>query len=264
MGDFMKRFINNIKKYFKYAIYSARADLKSEVAGSYLNWLWWILDPLCFMMIYIFVASVVFKSSEPYFPVFIFIALTVWDFFNKTVNASVKIVSNNRGIVTKIYIPKYILIMQKTFVNLFKMFISWCLVFCLILIFKVPFHMTFLYFFPLMIILYLVTFGISTILLHYGIFVEDLANVTSLALRLLFYLSGIFYNLATKVPTPYNKILLRCNPVAYIINAFRNIFLHAKAPSILMMGGWFIAGLILVGIGVHIVHKYENSYAKVI
>lgn len=260
----MKRFINNIKKYFKYAIYSARADLKSEVAGSYLNWLWWILDPLCFMMIYIFVAAIVFKSSEPYFPVFIFIGLTVWDFFNKTVNSSVKIVSNNRGIVTKIYIPKYILIMQKTFVNLFKMSISWALVFILMIIFKVPLTINFLWFIPLLVVLYLVTFGISCILLHYGIFVEDLANVTSLALRLVFYMSGIFYNLATKVPEPFNKILLRCNPVAYIINAFRNIFLYGKNPSLIMVGGWTIAGIILIAIGIHIIHKYENSYAKVI
>lgn len=260
----MKRFINNIKKYFKYAIYSARADLKSEVAGSYLNWLWWILDPLCFMMIYIFIASVIFKSSEPYFPVFIFIGLTVWDFFNKTVNASVKIVSNNRAIVTKVYIPKYILILQKSFVNLFKMFISWGLVFILMLVFKVPFSWTFLWFLPILLIIYIITFGISMILLHYGIFVEDLANVTSLTLRLVFYLSGIFYNLSTKVPHPFNKLLLRLNPVAYIINAFRSIFLKGHAPSLIMMGGWFLIGCILTSIGVHIIHKYENSYAKVI
>ena len=31
----MKRFFNNIKKYFKYSIYSAKAELKSEVADSY-------------------------------------------------------------------------------------------------------------------------------------------------------------------------------------------------------------------------------------
>ena len=260
----MKRFLNNIKKYFKYAVYSARADLKSEVAGSYLNWLWWILDPLCFMMIYIFVAGVVFKSSEPYFPVFIFVGLTVWDFFNKTVNASVKIVSNNRAIVTKIYIPKYILILQKSFVNLFKMFISWLLVFALMIIFKVPFTMTFLWFFPLLLIIYLVTFGISCILLHYGIFVEDLANVTSLTLRLVFYLSGIFYHIGTRVPQPYNTILLRFNPVAFIINSYRNILIYDKMPSLVMMGAWFVAGIILTAIGVHIIHKYENSYAKVI
>ena len=260
----MKRFMNNIRRYFKYAVYSAKADLKSEVAGSYLNWLWWILDPLCFMMIYIFIGAVVFNSSEPYFPVFIFIGLTIWDFFNKTVNTSVKIVSNNRAIVTKIYIPKYILILQKTFVNLFKMSISWILVFVLMLIFNVPITINFLWFIPLLLIIYIITFGVACILLHYGIFVEDLANVTSLALRLLFYMSGIFYNLATKVPEPFNSILLRCNPVAYIINALRTIFLRGQAPSLIMMGGWFIAGIILVAIGIHIIHKYENSYAKVI
>lgn len=264
MGDIMKRFRDNIKKYFKYAVYSARADLKSEVAGSYLNWLWWILDPLCFMMIYIFIAGVIFRSAEPYFPVFIFIGLTVWDFFNKTVNASVKIVSNNRAIVTKVYIPKYILILQKTFVSLFKMAISWGLVFGLMIIYKVPININFLWFIPLLLIIYVVTFGIATILLHFGIFVEDLANVTTLTLRMVFYLSGIFFNLATRVPAPFNHILLRLNPVAYIINAFRTIFLKGHAPSLLMMGGWFTAGLILTAIGIHIIHKYENSYAKVI
>ena len=49
-----KRFRNDMKKYWKYAIYSSKAQLKSEIANSYLNWLWWILDPLCFMMIYVF------------------------------------------------------------------------------------------------------------------------------------------------------------------------------------------------------------------
>ena len=134
----MKKFINNIKRYYKYAIYSAKADLKAEVAGSYLNWLWWILDPLCFMLIYMFIAEVVFKSKVAYFPVFVFIGLTAWDYFNKNVTASVKIVNNNRAIVSKIYIPKYILILQKSFVLLFKMFISWILVAILMLLFRVP------------------------------------------------------------------------------------------------------------------------------
>jgi len=260
----MKRFIYNIKRYFKYAVYSARADLKAEVAGSYLNWLWWILDPLCFMMIYIFIASVIFKSSEPYFPVYIFIGLTTWDYFNKNINASVKLVGNNRGIVTKIYIPKYILVLQKSFVNLFKMAISWGLVFILMIIFRVPLSINFLYFIPILIVLYIVTFGFSLILLHFGIFVEDLGNVTSLALRFVFYLSGIFYNISTKVPAPFNKLLIIFNPAAYIINAFRTIFLYGKAPSLIMLGGWFLVGLIVTMIGIHIIHKYENSYAKVI
>ena len=46
-----KRFRDDMKKYWKYAIYSSKAQLKAEVANSYLNWLWWVLDPLCFMLL---------------------------------------------------------------------------------------------------------------------------------------------------------------------------------------------------------------------
>ena len=40
------RFISDMKKYFRFSLFSARAQLKTEVANSYLNWVWWVLDPL--------------------------------------------------------------------------------------------------------------------------------------------------------------------------------------------------------------------------
>lgn len=260
----MNRFITNIKKYFKYAVYSAKADLKSEVAGSHLNWLWWVLDPLCFMLIYMFIATVVFKSSEPNFPVFVFVGLTAWDYFNRNISASVRIVANNKAIVSKIYIPKYILLLQKSFVNMFKMAISWILILILMIFFHVPFTLNLLYIIPIMIIFYIFTFGFCCILLHFGIFVEDLANVTSLVLRLVFYLSGIFYRISTRVPKPYNTILLCGNPVALVIDSFRKVIIYAEAPSFLMLGLWFFIGILVTIVGIWIIHRYENSYAKVI
>jgi teichoic acid transport system permease protein len=170
----MIKFINNVKKYYNYAVYSAKSELKSEVADSYLNWLWWILDPLAFMLIYTFIVTIVFKSNEQYFPVFVLIGLTTWNFFNSMITSSVKIVNTNRQIVSKIYLPKYILILSKSFVLLFKMFISFILIILMMLIMQVPFSLTILQFVPILIVLYVITFGISTILLHFGIFVEDL------------------------------------------------------------------------------------------
>ena len=184
----MKRFVNNVKKYWNYSLYAAKAELKAEVANSYLNWLWWILDPLAFMVIYVFMVQIVFKTCEPFFPVFVFIGLTCWNYFNTSISGSVKLVSSNKAIVTKVYVPKYILLLVKSFKNLFKMAISWALVIVLMLIFKVQFHTTMFYWFLIIPVLFVVTFGISTILLHFGIFVEDLFNVTNIVLKLLFYL----------------------------------------------------------------------------
>ena len=60
----LNRFIKDMKKHYKYAIYSAKAELKAEVAGSYLNWIWWILEPICFMFIYALIFGYVYKRQS--------------------------------------------------------------------------------------------------------------------------------------------------------------------------------------------------------
>lgn len=74
------RFFKEIKQYWGFAVYAAKSDLSAEVANSYLNWLWWVLEPLASMIIYTIVFGVVFKTNEQYFPVFVFIGITMWDF----------------------------------------------------------------------------------------------------------------------------------------------------------------------------------------
>ena len=263
MGDEMKKFFQDIKKYFRYMIYSTKSNLKTEVANSYLNWLWWILDPLCFMLVYTFIVEIVFKTKEENLPVFVLIGLTAWNFFNITVNSSVKLIANNKSIVTKVYIPKYILLLIKMFTNLFKMFISWGLILIMMLIFKVPYTVYMLQFLPVLIVLFILSFGIACILMHFGVFVEDLSNVMTILLKLTFYLSGIFYAISTRVPSPYNRILLNLNPVAFIIDSFRKTFLNAHLVNYRMLGLWLIVGIILSIIGIKTIQKYENSYAKV-
>ena len=79
------------EKYWKYTLYAAKSQLKTEVANSYLNWIWWVLEPFCFMLIYAFIFGVVFEAREQYFPAFIFIGITAWDFFNRCLTQSVKL-----------------------------------------------------------------------------------------------------------------------------------------------------------------------------
>ncbi len=259
----MKKFIEDIKKYYKYIIYATKSNLKTEVANSYLNWLWWILDPLCFMLVYAFIVEIVFKTKEVCFPVFVLIGLTVWNFFNMNVNSSVKLISNNKAIVDKVYIPKYILTFVKMFTNLFKMMISWALILIMMLFFKVPYTLYLLQFLPVLIVLFTLSFGISSLLMHFGVFIEDLNNVMTIVLKLVFYMSGIFYAIPTRIPAPFNSILLNFNPIALIIDSFRKMFIYQSIVDFKMLLLWFVVGLILSFIGIKTVQKYENSYAKV-
>lgn len=266
----MIKFLKNIKKYYKYALYQAKAELKAEVANSYLNWIWWILDPLFFMIIYSFVVQVVFGNNQKYFPVFVFAALTCWDFFNRMISGSVKLVVNNRTVITRVYIPKYILLLSKSFTYLFKYFISFSLLLILMLFFRVSFSWSILWAIPITFVLYVVSFGIASILMHFGVYVDDLANFTNIVLRFLFYLSGIFYDIKSRLELKkiwglkLSYVLLRYNPIANIIYEMRVALLDGGTPSIKWLVAWLIIGLILTIIGVNTIHEYENSYAKVI
>jgi ABC-type polysaccharide/polyol phosphate export permease len=260
----MKRIFKDIKRYSGYMIYSAGAELRTEVANSYLNWFWWILDPLLLMMVYTLMVKVIFHTQEPYFPLFVFIGLTVWGVFNKVVKSSVKLVKSNKGIVSKIYMPKYILIVVKLFINFFKMSISFGLIFVMLIVYKITLTFNILYIFPLLILLFIVTFGFGSILMHFGIFVEDLSNVIDVLLRLVFYMSGVFFSINTRVPAPYSDIMLKLNPIAYIIDEFRNVLLFGQSINFGIYFIWLAIGLVLSYIGIRTIYKYENSYAKVI
>lgn len=260
----LKLFFNNIKKYHKYAIRSAKAELKSEVSDSYLNWLWWVIEPVCFMIIYTFVFGYIFKNNQPYFASFVFIGLTAWEFFNRMITGSVQLITNNRDLVTKVYIPKYILLLSKSYTYLFKMIISLLISFGLMVAQGVPFTPYVLLIIPTLIVLYVFTFGLGMILMHLGVLLNDLANLTRILLRMVFYLSGVFYNIRVRLDGTLQYVLLRANPAAFLMDELRKVLLEAQLPSFEGLAFWLVIGIVLNIIGITIIHKNENSYAKVI
>ena len=260
----MKKFIANVKRYKSYMIYSAKATLKGEVAGSRLNWLWWILDPFLFMLVYTFMALVVFGKGEPYFPIFVFIGLNMYDFFNRTVTRSVRAIKRNKGVISKVYLPKYVLVLTTMLVNGFKMCVAFVLVVLMIPIYRVPITWHVIELVPVFITLLLFTFGCSCIVMNVGVFFSDLANVITVLLRLVFYMSGIFYNILNRVPAPYDNVLLTVNPMALLIQSARNCVIYQTHPYYALLGAWFLVSVVLCIVGVRMIAKYENSYVKVI
>ena len=270
------RFFDDVKAYVHYAIYSAKAELKAEVSNSYLNCLWWILDPLLFMLVYSFVVSIVFGSSEDNLLVFVFIGLTLWTFFSKVLTASVDLVVKRKSIITRIYVPKFVFLFSKMFVHFFKMCISLILVFILMIISGVPFTWQIFNLIPIFITLSVVCFGFSTILMHLGVFVGDFKNIVTVVLKLFFYMSGVFYSIEGRIAASLKRffseeisnsvgfMLLKVNPIAFLIDQTRTILIDGTNPDYLLISVWLVIGLILSVIGINLIYKYENTYVKVI
>ena len=171
----MKKFMGDIRKYWQYTVYAAKTDLKAEVANSYLNRLWWLLEPFFNMLVYVLVFGKVMGNSIQNYATFVFSALLMWNFFNKTINYSVKLVRNNKDIVTKVYLPKFILLISNMILNMFKLFFSLTVLAVMLIVFKVHIGINVLWVLPAYVVMILLAFGGGMIFLHFGVYVDDLS-----------------------------------------------------------------------------------------
>lgn len=258
----MIRFFKDVKKYWRYILHSTQAQLKNEVAGSFLNWLWWILDPLLFMLVYTFVFTIVFGKKQEYLCAFIFIGYTTWTFFNRSVLASVKTIKKYQPVLSKVYLPKFILLITNIMVQGFKMLVGYGLIFIAMALYHVPLTYHIIWMIPYFMLWGLYTFGLSCIFLHCGVYVEDLSNIVNVLLRLLFYLTGIFYNPEKQLEGFARYALIHFNPSCFMVTELRNMMLYGKGPTLSWFCFWLVVAVVLCVIGVKLIYKYERRYVK--
>ena len=145
----------------------------------------------------------------------------------------------------------------------FKLLISFGIVALMMLINWVPVSWNILFVIPILITLMLITFGCSCFLLHFGVYVEDMANVVNIVLRVVFYMTGIFYNIEKRI-AGWGTYLNSYNPMAYLLTSMRGAVMYSTTPVIWLLCLWFAVGLILSILGVRRIYKEENSYVKAI
>ena len=260
----IRRFLKDIREYRTLSVYLARTGLKAEVANSYLNWIWWVLEPLASMLVYYAIFVRVLGRSQPYYLAFVYTGTLIWSYFDRCMQFAVQSIRLNRDIVTKTYVPKPVFIVSNMLFNSFKMLISVGLLIIVLILQRVPVRWTMLYAVPLTLVLQLLTFGCGLIFLHFGVFVDDLVHAVRIAMHILFYLTGVFYDLETLLPAPWGGVLTRVNPLACIIRNMRQCLLAGAALDWLSLLCWTLLGFCVCALGLKLCYKYENTYVKVI
>lgn len=260
----MKRILSDFKKYGGYTVYAAKSQLRAEVANSKLNWIWWVLEPFCFMLVYSFVFGVIFNAAEPHHGLFIFVGLSAWQFFSRCVKHSVGLIKKRRQIIAKVYLPKYMLVLQEVMVDGFKMLICMVISAAMVVYYRVGFTKQIFMLVPVLSVLILFSFGVSCFVMHAGVYLDDLTNIIDIFMRFLVYFVGVFYSIPKRIPSPYSDYLSRWNPMAFIVNSVRNILIYHTPVDYSMLVFWGIVSLLLCYTGVQLIYKNENSYIKVV
>jgi len=214
----------------------AKRDFKERYVGTGLGQLWYILSPIITIFIYTVIFSDFMKmklsiiDNSYAYSIHLIPALLAWTTFSTILMRLNTSFFEKANLIKKINVPMYTFQLAIVLTELFLFFISIALGIGFLLIVDQPVTLTFLWMIPLMLLQTLFSLGLGVILSLFTPFFKDLKEAIPIIVQLWFWMTPIIYMkemLSHKYP-----FLLTYNPFFYFADAYQDIFLYSKAPSL--------------------------------
>lgn len=235
-------------------------DFKVRYRNSILGFLWSLLNPLAYMAILTLVFQFLLRVNIPNFAPWILIGLLVWRFFSIGTSQGLFSILGNASLVSKVYLPRYILVLSNNMANLVGATLEFLVLLPLLLLLGVDLT-PYALFLPVVLILeFLLVFGISLSLSSLNLKYRDFYQLWDIALQLGFFLSPIVYS-ADLIPTRF-KFLYSLNPVTRLIESARDIFLIHQLPSLFDNAVIISSIAVFLFVGFAIFRSLEGRFAE--
>ena len=256
--------IQRIKNIYAYRdmIYSlVRRELRGRYKGSVLGFLWTYINPLCQVIVYSAVFSVIFRVEIEKFYLYLIIGMMPWTFFSSSVQGGSTCIRAQSDMVKKIYFPREVIpiaYVTSAFVN---MLLSFIIVFLAVLISGFGFKLQALIYLPLiMVIEYLFALGIAFIVSSITVYFRDLEQIVGVIMMAWIYITPIMYNMEY-IPEQYRPLIV-LNPMTPIVEVYHQILYYRMIPTtnyLLLAGG---ASLAVFVVGFLVFTKLDKNFAE--
>ncbi|EUJ18707.1 ABC transporter permease [Listeria aquatica] len=226
--EVLKEQVKHTPMMFRIARYEDRASYQSH----YLGILWEVLNPLIQVAIYFLVFGYGFRGSQMIagnvsFLEWMLAGIVPWFFINSVVLQGTNSIFNKINMVSKMNFPMSILPSITIVSNLMSFVVMLVIMLGIFLLKGTPitiYWFQFIYYFIAM-IFFLFAFSLfnATVM----ILIRDYNLALQSVMRVLFYLTGIVWNIPSLLPH-WAANLLQLNPFMYLVNGFRDSFLMNK------------------------------------
>lgn len=199
-------------------------DFKTKYKRSVLGMLWSFLNPLLTMSIQYVVFGFLFSSDAiENFVVYLLCGIVCFNFFNETANMCLMSIIGNASLINKVYVPKYIYPFSRTLSSSINLLLSLIPLFIMLLITGEPITPAFLLLPLVLLMLFMLSYGVGLILATLMVFFRDTQFLWGIFSMLLMYLTPIFYP-ESIIPAQFMSVY-KLNPLYHILRFMRSILI---------------------------------------
>ncbi len=204
-------------------------DLKVRYRNSLFGFLWAWGNPLMMTLVFTIVFQVVAPNAIVNYPLFILIGWLAWNFTTSGISDGIGSIVSNANLVKKIWFPRIVLPASAVLANSLNFLLALPLVVALVLYYRIEIQPALLLYLPVIFISQLaLVMGISFLLSAANVYYRDTGVITGVVLTAWFFLTPVFYAVP-QLTESYSRLVYYLNPMASIIEAYRNIFYGSTA-----------------------------------
>ncbi|MGN1268514.1 MAG: ABC transporter permease [Candidatus Aphodocola sp.] len=254
------KLVQDLKNYREFLKSNVKKDIRGKYKGSFLGVLWSFINPLLSVLVYAIVFPYIMRIKVENYLIYLITGIIPWTFFTSSINMGMISILSNADIIKKVYFPRIILPISTVTSCLVNFLIS-CVIILLFCIGSGLGISIYLFWLPLIaIIQYVMLLGFTFILSAIEMYMRDIEHIVNFILSMAFYVTPILY---TPDIFPDNLAwVLKLNPMAYLVNAYRSIFFYQRTPN---MMGLLIVGVfstLIFLIGYLIFEKLQKGFAE--
>ena len=250
-----------------------RRDLEARYKGSVLGNLWSIVNPLSQLLIYTYVFSVVLKvklslkglpaNENVSFGLWLFAGLLPWIAFSTGLNQSASSVIGQPNLVKKVVFPLSLLPLVPIFSAFIESSFGLILLIFFVAVSSGTLHTT-LALLPLVWIpQLLLTAGLGYLVAGLTVFLRDIPQTLNVILNIWFYATPVVYP-ATSIPESWRNWILWLNPLAAIVEIYRDFVLTGEVRHWGELGVAFTISVIVFILGFLVYRRLRPAFADVL
>ena len=234
----------------------AQIDFKKRYYNDRLGLIWALINPIFQIFIYYFVFTLVFKSREENFVLFLSCGILFWNVFSEITSRGMSVLRSRRYLIENIQFEKIDLFISHILSGFmgFSFNLVVYLVVAILLDANLNLHILFLI--PTLITLFLLCLGTAIILSCLFIYFDDVIHLWQMVTFVGFWASGIIYSLDSVIER-YPAIEY-INPFISLIENARHALLYGTTPDLWMLLYDFIFAVILCSLAVLFFRKTEH------
>lgn len=247
--------------YREFLYTSVKKDIRGKYKASFLGVLWSFINPLLQVLIYAIVFPYIMRIQQENYLVFLICGIIPWTWFTTTISSGTACIVNNSDLIKKVYFPREILPISVVTSGMVNFAISCIIILMFVLIGKVgiSWHLVFL---PMIMILqYIISLAFIFFTSAIDVYIKDVEYIIMFIVNLLFYATPILYTSKLFDGSRF-AFIFKINPMAHIIEAYRDIFYSHQIPNIRNLLILFAIGIVLLVIFYNVFKKLEKRFAE--